>query len=49
MSQAQGIQMKHPVYPGGFVKSKIVEPLGLLVADVARALAVTRPALSALI
>jgi len=35
-----------PTHPGGFVKSQIVESLGLSVTDAAQALGVTRPALS---
>ncbi|MCW0183376.1 MAG: HigA family addiction module antitoxin [Zavarzinia sp.] len=45
----QGIRMKNPAHPGGFVKSEIVEALGLTVTDAAAALGVTRPALSALL
>src|SRR6266852_3628306 len=41
--------MKNPAHPGGFVKSEIIEPLDLSVTDAARALGVTRPALSALL
>ncbi|MBB5707342.1 HigA family addiction module antitoxin [Sphingopyxis panaciterrulae] len=33
-------------HPGGFVKSQIVDGLGLSVTDAAQALGVTRPALS---
>src|SRR5437016_12243029 len=47
MSTAQGVRMKNPGHPGGFVKSEIIEPLGLSVTDAAHALGVTRPALSA--
>jgi antitoxin HigA-1 len=43
------IRMKSPAHPGGFVKSEIVEALGLSVTDAAQALGVTRPALSALL
>ncbi|MGH6810805.1 MAG: HigA family addiction module antitoxin [Methylocella sp.] len=46
MTQAQGIRMKNPVHPGGFVKTEIIEPLGLSVTDAARALGITRAALS---
>ena len=46
---ARGIRMKNPAHPGGFVKGEIIEPLGLTVTDAARALGVTRPALSALL
>lgn len=49
MSPAQGIRMKTPAHPGGFVRSEIIEPLGLSVTDAAQALGVTRPALSALL
>jgi len=47
MTALQGIRMKNPAHPGGFVKSEIIEALGLSVTDAARALGVTRPALSA--
>ena len=40
---------RNPAHPGGFVKSEIVEPLDLSVTDAAKALGVTRPALSALL
>ncbi|MBW7835664.1 MAG: HigA family addiction module antidote protein [Sphingomonadales bacterium] len=49
MSKHQGFRMKAPSHPGGFVKLEIIEPLGLSVTDAARALGVTRPALSALL
>ena len=49
MSAIQGMRMKHPAHPGGFVKSEIVEPLGLSVTRAAQVLGVTRPALSALL
>jgi len=49
MSTLQGIRMKNPAHPGGFVKSEIIEALGLTVTDAAMALGVTRPALSALL
>ena len=49
MSALQGIRMKNPAHPGGFVKSEIVEALGLSVTDAARVLGVTRAALSALL
>jgi addiction module HigA family antidote len=38
--------MKNPAHPGGFVKSEIIEPLGLSVTDAAQALGVKRAALS---
>jgi antitoxin HigA-1 len=40
------IRMKNPVHPGGFVKTEIIEPLGLSVTAAAQALGVSRPALS---
>src|ERR1700704_1157533 len=49
MSAKAGIRMKNPAHPGGFVKSEIVEALELSVTDAAKALGVTRPALSALV
>ncbi|MEO7560024.1 MAG: HigA family addiction module antitoxin [Nitrosospira sp.] len=47
MNAIQGIRMKSPAHPGGFVKTEIIEPLGLSVTRAAQALGVTRPALSA--
>lgn len=47
MAQTQGIRMKNPAHPGGFVKSEVIEPLGLSVTDAAQALGITRAALSA--
>jgi len=49
MSMLQGIRMKSPAHPGGFVRSEIIEALGLSITDAARALGVTRAALSALV
>ncbi len=49
MSTTQGIRMKNPAHPGGFVKSEIIEAYDLSVTDAAKALGVTRPALSALL
>ncbi len=45
----QGIRIKNPAHPGGFVKSEIIEALGLTITDAAKALGVTRAALSALL
>ena len=42
-------RLKNPPHPGGFVKTEIIEPLKLSVTEAARALGVTRPALSALL
>jgi len=41
--------LKNPAHPGGFIRSEVIEPLDLSVTDAARALGVTRPALSALL
>jgi len=49
MNAMQGIRMKNPAHPGGFVKSEIIEALDLSVTDAAKVLGVTRPALSALL
>jgi addiction module HigA family antidote len=49
MKADHGIRRKSPAHPGGFVLSEVIEPLGLSVRDAARALGVTRPALSALL
>jgi len=45
----EDIRMKRPAHPGGFVKSEIIEGLGLSVTDAAKALGVTRAALSSLL
>lgn len=45
----RGLRMKGPAHPGGFVRSDIMEPLGLSVTQAAQVLGVTRPALSALL
>lgn len=47
MSSLQGIRMKNPVHPGGFVKNEIIEGYGLSVTGAAEALGISRPALSA--
>ena len=49
MSATQGVRMKQPAHPGGFVKSEIIEPLGLSVNSAAQVLDVTRAALPALL
>ncbi len=46
MDQTPGVRMKSPAHPGGFVKTEIVEALGLSVTDAAPALGVTRATLS---
>ena len=49
MSMMRGIRMKNPAHPGGFVKSEIIEALGLSITAAAQVLGVTRAALSALL
>ncbi|MFO1068029.1 MAG: HigA family addiction module antitoxin [Geminicoccaceae bacterium] len=49
MTDGTGIRMRRPAHPGGFVRSEILEPLGLSVTAAAQVLGVTRPALSALL
>jgi antitoxin HigA-1 len=44
-----GLRLKTPSHPGAFLKSEIIEPLGLSVTGAAAALGVTRAALSALL
>lgn len=49
MNSAQGIRMKEPAHPGGFVRHEIIEALDLSVTAAARVLGVTRAALSAVL
>ena len=49
MSSLRSIRMKSPVHPGGFVKDEILDAQGITVTTAAKALGVTRPALSALL
>jgi addiction module HigA family antidote len=42
-------RMAKPSHPGHFIKMEIIEPLELTVTEAAKALEVTRPALSALL
>ena len=49
MSTIAGIRIKSPAHPGGFVKSEIIEPLGLSVTAAAQVLGVTRATLSTLL
>ena len=49
MTAPLGLRLKSPAHPGGFVKTEIVEALGLSVTRAAAALGVTRAALSALV
>lgn len=48
-STMTGIRMKAPAHPGGFVKTEVIDPLGLSVTAAADVLGVTRAALSALL
>jgi len=41
------IRMARPAHPGRFIKSEVLEPLGLSVTGAAGVLGVSRPALSA--
>ena len=41
--------MKNPPHPGDFIRSENIEPAGLTVTDAAKALQVSRPALSSLL
>jgi antitoxin HigA-1 len=46
MTDTTNLRLKTPSHPGAFVKTEIIAPLGLSVTEAARALGVTRPALS---
>lgn len=41
--------MKNPPHPGDFIRTEIIEPVGLSVTAAAKALDVSRPALSSLL
>lgn len=43
------MRMARPAHPGQFIRMEIIDPLGLSVTAAAKALGVTRPALSALL
>ncbi|MEP0324483.1 HigA family addiction module antitoxin [Bauldia litoralis] len=49
MTKKTDYRLKNPPHPGGFVRTEIIEPLGLSVTAAAQALGVTRPALSSLL
>jgi len=49
MSANSGVRLKTPAHPGGFIRHEVIEPLGLTVTDAAKALGVTRAALSTLL
>lgn len=46
MTETKGLRMKNPAHPGRFVRTVIIEPLGLSVTEAANALGITRVALS---
>ena len=46
MSETTGYRLKSPPHPGSFVRTEIIDPLGLSVTAAAAALGVTRTALS---
>lgn len=41
--------MKNPPHPGDFIRTEIIEPIGLSVTAAAEALRISRPALSSLL
>ena len=41
--------MKNPPHPGDFIRTEIIEPLGISVTEAAQALGVSRPTLSTLL
>jgi len=43
------MRMKNPPHPGAFVRTEIIDALGLSVTEAARALRVSRPTLSSLL
>lgn len=47
MAEPTSFRLNSPPHPGGFVRTEIIEPLGLSVTDAAAALGITRTALSA--
>jgi len=49
MNAITGIRMKSPAHPGGFLKTEVIEALGLSVTAAAAVLGVTRTALSTLL
>lgn len=47
MAKTEHYRLKNPPHPGAFVRTEIVEPMELSVTAAARALGITRAALSA--
>lgn len=46
MALSTELRLANPPHVGGFVKSEIIQPLGLKVTEAAKVLGVSRPALS---
>lgn len=46
MTETKGLRLKNPTHPGRFVRDIVIEPLGLSVTEAAKALGITRVALS---
>jgi antitoxin HigA-1 len=46
MADALGYRLKDPCHPGLFLKSEVIEPMGLSITQAAAILGITRPALS---
>ena len=49
MAATESYRLKNPPHPGGFIMTEIIQPLGVSITVAARALGVTRPALSSLL
>ena len=49
MAATESYRLKNPPHPGGFIRTEIIRPLGVSITVAARALGVTRPALSSLL
>src|SRR5271170_2953884 len=47
--RSKNMAMKNPPHPGDFIRTEIIQPAGLSVTDAAKALQVSRPALSSLL
>ncbi len=47
MTVTGNYRLKNPPHPGGFVRTEIIDPMGLSVTDAAKVLGITRAALSA--
>ena len=49
MATTQSYRLKNPPHPGGFVRTEIINPMGVSVTAAASALGVTRAALSGVV